>query len=129
MLRIKKNISVCPAPEFERTPFQRSRLKKVVQSIVDADGKKISERVTSVAVMEKIPDDEFFNKHVTADMFSIENMQKSGVELRPVLSPFFVASMDEKASLVQQVESFDLDSLVDVLPSQPIVSPSNEVKE
>lgn len=121
MLR-SKVINVLPEKDFVRTPFKRSSLKEVVTSIVDGDGKKISERKSKVAVMESIPDDEFFNPTITADMFSIENLQKSGVELRQVVSPFFVASLDEKASFIQHVESFDLDSLVDVLPSSPVIN-------
>lgn len=124
---LRKNQSkfgMVPIPDFKRTPFQRTVLKKVVQSVIDSLGNKVSERKCNVSVCEIIPQDEFFNPSVTADMFSIENLQASGIELRRVTTPLFTATPDEKAAFVQHVEGFDFDSLLDVLPSEPSPAPS-----
>lgn len=106
-----------PSPDNYVVPaFVQSVRKKVKRNILDEKGHVIGSEIVQLPVVSPIPHEEFENVGLSCDLFTPEVQEESGVDLRskpPIAVPFFGMTLDQRSSVVDQLENFDYDSLLE----------------
>lgn len=107
--------------------FGRSSYRDALREIKDSDGNVIASEPFKVPVVNVLSlEDNIHPVEETADLYSLPNLQKSGVTLRPVSSNWLPLSLDYVSVVTE-----NLMDKVDAMPSvedasiNPIVSPDN----
>lgn len=128
---MRRNFFNCtPSVEDVAVPssFVRSVRKTVKRSTTDGKGAVIGEELVSIPVIEVIPHEEFENVGLSADLFTVENQLEAGIDLfkaKPITTPLFGMTLDNRSEAMEKLESFDFDSLLEKSvpnPSAPTIN-------
>lgn len=99
---------VKPVWDVPKQTFYRSERKKAIRSICDENGKKLNEETIEVIVKTPISASELEHEGMTCEMFSIENLQRSGVDPtkeKPITRPLFRGSLDDISFVTEQLNN------------------------
>lgn len=89
---------VQPSHQVPVHEFVESKQVEVKRFFVDENGEKTTSEIVKKIVKIPISNDILENKGLKAEMFTIENLSKAGVDVmrqQPITRPFFRGSLDE----------------------------------
>lgn len=112
---LRKKINPCK-PCKKNSPVPRFCVSEQVKEelpIYDTKGKKVSTYIRKRFRIKQIPLSEFENEGVTADMFSIENLQRAGIEPKLVTSPLIHATLEQRSVVQDFIEDTDFEELIE----------------
>lgn len=115
MSLLRKFKAITPCVEDNIVPrFQQSTLEDVIQEVKDAKGNIISTRKVKTPIVKEIPDEDFENRGITVDMFSVEALSSVGKNLfmqKPITTPFIKPTLEERSEASDYIEGFDYEQL------------------
>lgn len=97
-------------------PFYRSRIEKGFREIKDVKGNVLERIAVDVPFIEKVESSDALHEE-TIDVYSIENLNKEGVQTAVPPVDFIGMSLERKSAVAEYANSIDVDSLVDSKPS------------
>lgn len=106
--------NVQPHPEDVFVPsFVSSQRKDVIRAVYDENGKKVGTEKVSVPIVVAIDHSEFENLGLNCDLFAVENQDSDLFSKKPITTPFFGMTIDERGNAESYLDNFDFDSLVE----------------
>lgn len=113
----KKFYNCKPRLEDNIVPhFVESDTKLVTQDIRDEKGNVILSKQVKLPFTREIPASEFENVDIDCDMFTFDNLKKSGYDLykqSPILTPQYRGNLDSVGDAMDYVENLDVTQLTD----------------
>lgn len=112
---LRTKIKACkPCKKYSPVPrFCISERVTEELPIYNEKGKKVSTYIRKRFQIKQIPLSEFENEGVTADMFSIENLQRAGIEPKLVTTPLLKSTLDERSLVQDFIEGTDFETLIE----------------
>ena len=105
-MRVLRSNSVracVPNPdEVSKAKFLEAFEEEQVVPLYDKNGKKVSEQVNRVAIRRPVDDSRLTHENEPADLFSIENQMKAGVNLQEFKGSFIRPDLGQSAYLGEQ---------------------------
>lgn len=100
LLRASSVRNVVPFEDgSEKVQFIQCTLIQGKRDVKDEKGNVISSEDVSIPSVVPLPRSRFMHEGETCDMYSLVNLQKSGIQLNPVSSPYFKSSLDVRSSV------------------------------
>lgn len=96
--------------------FETSSLVEMKEPVYNEKGKKVSERLVKKVQVNVIPASEFENSDIDCDLFSVENLQKAGIDLfkqAPTPVKIFGVDLDTRSQVADQLDDFDYSQLTE----------------
>lgn len=112
-----------------KTPIQStfpnegvSKMQDVEETIYNKEGKEVRKILTQRSVYQDVNEDAHFHRGETCDNYSIEALQRAGVELKRVSTPYERLSLQEKSDYSDYLDLAiaDLDKVVPTPKPAPI---------
>lgn len=109
----KPNTQNSPAPRFIK-----SVRKTFDVPVYDKNGKLIQTIRRKVVERQFIDQKEFLNEGIDCDMFSVENLQKAGINPQIIQTPLLKATLEQQSVVTDYIEGLDYDSFVEEIKEQ-----------
>lgn len=97
--------------------FCESKIQERLVSIHDSNGKKIKEVVSRTPFRSPISKDVLEHSGESCDMYTLENLERAGVTLTTITTPFYRPSLADSSQTLDYLENFDTNQLIE--KSQP----------
>lgn len=79
--------------------------ESVPRTAITGDGKKVTLKgVQDVLVDKPIPVEELEHRGVSCEMFTIENLERAGIEMKQITTPLFTPQLDSLDSFADSIE-------------------------
>lgn len=112
---LRTKINPCK-PCKKHSPVPRFCISEQVTEelpVYNEKGKKVSTFIRKRFQTKQIPLSEFENEGVTADMFSIENLQRAGIEPKLVTTPLIKSTLEQRSIVQDYIEGTDFETLLE----------------
>lgn len=87
------------------------RREEVLENITNQKGDVVRQVRNEYFKFHPVDETQHFHRGETADMYSITNLQRAGVELKPITTPYSTLGLQEKSDYADYLESVNLDNL------------------
>lgn len=109
-----QHCSCSPCPNETVVPiFCESKIQERLVSICDSDGTKIKEVVSRSPFRSPISNDVLEHSGESCDMYTLENLERAGVNLTTITIPFYRPSLADASQTLDYLEHFDTNQLIE----------------